>query len=92
MDKYRTSKTECGVTHQHRLYWRCRRGMLELDTLLQTFLRKDFDTLTQQEINAFTTLLDTPDALLLEYLMGRTVAVDPNLNHVIQKIRSTATH
>lgn len=73
-----------------RLYWRCRRGMLELDYLLQTFLQKNYSRLTAPELESFRKLLETPDALLLEYLMGRTIPVDPQINHVVQKIRTAA--
>ena len=71
-----------------RLYWRSRRGMLELDYLLDNFIRLDFDTLEQSEKNSLIQLLDTPDALLLEYLMGRTTPIDPDIAHVVNKIRN----
>lgn len=71
-----------------RLYWRCRRGMLELDFLLQNFLQHEFDQLNEFERRLLTQLLDTPDALLLEYLMGRTTPIDPDIAHVVKKIRS----
>lgn len=73
-----------------RLYWRCRRGMLELDYLLQNFLQKNYSKLTPIELESFGNLLQTPDALLLEYLMGRTIPLDPGINHVVQKIRNAA--
>jgi antitoxin CptB len=94
MEKYTAMNMNAdgGDIEKHRLYWRCRRGMLELDILLQTFLQQDYDSLTQQEQESFKCLLNTPDNLLLEYLMGRTAAADPNLRHVIQKIRSAVAH
>ena len=77
---------------RNRLYWRCRRGMLELDYLLQNYLHKHYESFTLADNVAFQQLLDTPDALLLEYLMGRTVPVDPVISDVIQKIRAAVTH
>jgi antitoxin CptB len=75
-----------------RLYWQCRRGMLELDSLLQDFFRQQIDELDNSELSAFEMLLKTPDDLLLEYLMGRTVPVDRELANVIAKIRQSAGH
>jgi antitoxin CptB len=75
-----------------RLYWRCRRGMLELDYLLQNYLHKHFESFTAADTAAFQKLLDTPDALLLEYLMQRTIPVDPVIRDVIQKVRAAVTH
>lgn len=77
---------------RNQLYWRCRRGMLELDYLLQNYLNKHYESFTRTDSAVFQQLLDTPDALLLEYLMGRTVPVDPEVRDVIQKIRAAVTH
>ena len=44
-----------------RLAWRCRRGMLELDIVLQRFVKQYFDGLTLTELNAFDDLLELPD-------------------------------
>jgi antitoxin CptB len=77
---------------RNRLYWRCRRGMLELDYLLQNYLHKHYESFTHADSAAFQQLLDTPDALLLEYLLGRTIPVDPVIRDVIQKIRAAVTH
>ena len=72
-----------------RLSWQCRRGMLELDILLQTFLDKAYLSLSKEEQGAFLTLLDYPDTVLLEYLMGRMRPVDQTICYVIDCIRST---
>lgn len=72
-----------------RLYWHCRRGMLELDLLLQEFLAAHFDHMSVSEKQTFATLLDYPDAVLFELLMGRSVTADQEIAHVIEKIRST---
>ena len=64
--------------------------MRELDELLQDFLRNGYDALDDQGHAAFEELLTTHDNLLLEYLMGRTVPVDPHTAHVVAKIRDSA--
>ncbi len=75
-----------------RVYWRCRRGMLELDILLNDFLSKDYINLPEEAKNAFNRLLDYPDNVLLELLLGRTISSDQEIQGVIQKIRTLTTH
>lgn len=74
-----------------RLYWQCRRGMLELDLLLQAFLDKQFDTLATPEQQAFTDLLGYPDTVLLEYMLGRMIPTDKAIADVVAKIRRPVT-
>lgn len=76
--------------NKSRLYWQCRRGMLELDEMLQGFFKRSFDTLSPQQLASFESLLKSPDDLLLEYLMGRTVPVDAGLAEIVTKIRKSA--
>jgi antitoxin CptB len=44
-----------------RLRWRCRRGMLELDLVLERFLGENYVKLTEQQQAEFDALLDLPD-------------------------------
>ncbi|WP_047539031.1 succinate dehydrogenase assembly factor 2 [Methylotenera versatilis] len=44
-----------------RLAWRCRRGMLELDIVLQRFITQHFDGLTLMQLKAFDDLLELSD-------------------------------
>ena len=46
---------------QRRLAWRCRRGMLELDIVLQRFMAQYFNDLTLDELGAFDVMLELPD-------------------------------
>ncbi|VAX14446.1 Succinate dehydrogenase flavin-adding protein, antitoxin of CptAB toxin-antitoxin [hydrothermal vent metagenome] len=73
-----------------RLRWQCRRGMLELDAMLGSFLDKCFVQLSDKEKRAFYTLLNYPDQFLLEYLMGRSLPLDKDVAHVAQKIQAAA--
>lgn len=76
--------------YKSRLYWQCRRGMLELDDLLQGFFKQSFDNMSQQQRLSFESLLKSPDDLLLEYLMGRTVPMDPGMAEVVSQIRKVS--
>ena len=73
-----------------RLYWQCRRGMLELDDLLQGFFKQSFDSMSSRQRDSFESLLKSPDDLLLEYLMGRTVPVDAGIAEIVSRIRKSA--
>ena len=78
------------AAQRSRLLWQCRRGMLELDAMLQAFMDKAYDDLSEQHQRAFEILLQTPDQLLLEYLMGRTIPIDKDVAYVARRIRESA--
>ena len=74
-----------------RLRWQCRRGMLEVDLLLNRFLETVYPTLTGQDKQLFANLLEYPDQVLLEWLMGRERPLDGRLARVVDRIRDTFT-
>jgi len=70
--------------------WQCRRGMLELDLLLNNFVDKKIDALTEQQKETFELLLSYPDQTLLDLLLGKSVSSDPSISTLVEKIQSTA--
>lgn len=78
------------AAQRSRLLWQCRRGMLELDAMLQAFMDKAYDDLSEQQQMAFEILLQAPDQLLLEYLMGRTIPIDKDVAYVARRIHESA--
>lgn len=54
-----------------RLRWRCRRGLLELDLLLERFVAQSYARLSAAERVAFDVLLDLPDDELWQMITGR---------------------
>lgn len=78
------------MSDYNRLQWQCRRGMLELDTLLQDFLRDHYKTLPEKEQGVFEELLNYPDQLLFEYLMGKIRPTDIHIANVVERIRHPA--
>ena len=70
--------------------WKCRRGMLELDLLLKAFLEQGYQDLDGRGQQRFDEMLDYPDAVLLEWLMGRIRPTDKDVAQLVEKIRSTA--
>ena len=71
-----------------RLRWQCRRGMLELDELLQSYL--DCRYADAKEQDAFRALLKLSDQELFDYFFGALAPLDPQLRHVIEQIRRAA--
>ena len=65
------------ITHQAdpvkraRLRWRSRRGLLENDLILTRFLDRYEATLTDEEVDALSRLLELADNDLMQLLLGR---------------------
>mgnify|MGYP002778850749 FL=1 len=55
-----------------RLSWRCRRGLLELDIVLQHFAERHLAKLNAAELAAFDCLLDYPDNEFLDVVTAKT--------------------
>jgi len=72
------------------LRWRCRRGMLELDLILRSFVDKDMEQLTETELEVFDRLLDYPDQLLLELFLKQTLSSDKEISQLVERIRQSA--
>lgn len=73
-----------------RLRWQCRRGMLELDELLQSYLDRRYAHANENEQHAFRTLLTLSDQELFDYFFGALAPVDQKLSNVIEHIRRAA--
>jgi len=73
-----------------RLRWACRRGMLELDLLLERFVDNSYPTQPDAVKTNFHRLLEQADQDLVGHLLGHTVCEDVELAHVISEIRRAA--
>lgn len=73
-------------------YWRCRRGMLELDILLQSFYNNKYKELSEKQRQIFVRLLEYPDGILYELLLGGTISTDEEINRVIKQIRAVTSY
>jgi len=71
-----------------RLTWHCRRGMLELDLILQRFLANHVDMLSDEQIEAFEQLLTSQDPDLYAWLMGYESPVEKELRDIVAFIRT----
>jgi len=71
-----------------RLLWRCRRGMKELDVLLERYARARLAQATREERSVLERFLSLPDPELADYLLGSGVPVEPDLARLAGLIRS----
>jgi len=70
-----------------RLRWSCRRGLLELDLVLQRFLREEYPFLGDKQKQTFSRLLGLPDNDLLDLAMGRADTTDEAFGEIVQLMR-----
>jgi len=74
---------------KNRLFWASRRGMLELDIILQTFLEEAYDELKPEEQSLYQHLLGCEDQDLFAWLMGRNVPEDQDTARIVAIIRGS---
>jgi antitoxin CptB len=73
-----------------RLLWRCRRGMKELDVLLERFARRELPGSTSEQRQTLARFLELPDPELVDYLLGQAIPPDPELARLVQRIAEPA--
>ena len=67
--------------------WHCRRGLLELDLILEQFNARHLASLDAGQLERFKELLAFPDNDLLDLMMGRTANPDPRFDAVLHLLR-----
>jgi antitoxin CptB len=72
----------------NRLRWRCRRGLLENDIVLERFLATHGPHLEGEHLSAFQALLDCSDDELWSLVSGRSECRDPALGELVRLLRS----
>ena len=67
---------------EHRLRWKCRRGLLELDLILEKYLNK------QPYDEDLVALLDLPDNDLWDIVSGRSNRFEPRFGAIVARLRA----
>ncbi len=75
--------------HKNRLNWAARRGMLELDLLLQPFVENEYEKLNQEDKLRFEVLLEKDDQTLLRWFLKLAEPSDLNIKRIVDLIRAT---
>jgi antitoxin CptB len=78
-----------GPEELNRLRWQCRRGLLELDLLLERFLEKHGARLQGEQLTSFKALLEHTDIDLLDLIHARSECSDKRLAEVLGWMRSS---
>ena len=61
--------------------------MLELDILLNNYLDRHYATMSQEQGTVLREVLDYPDQVLLDLLLGNMQSSDVRVNSMITEIR-----
>lgn len=78
------------INNLSKLHWACRRGMLELDILLNNFLDEAYGKLASEDKMRFVGLLSSTDPELFAWLMGHETPEDPELKSIVERVRQHA--
>ena len=70
---------------QSRLKWKCRRGLLELDLVLQDFVENHLE---EKDLDALNDLLDLEDNDLWEIVSGRSDRFDARHGGIVARLRA----
>ena len=76
-----------GAPSGKQLRWQCRRGMLELDFVLERYLDDHFDLAGNDEKALFAKLLTAQDPELQGWILHGVVHSDVACQNLINKIR-----
>ncbi len=68
------------------IYWRSRRGMLELELKLVPFVRDHFRQLSEPQQAAYEAMLAEEDWQLFDWVQGRETPEDPITREVVELI------
>ena len=74
------------ATDLKHIYWRSRRGMLELELKLVPFVRDEYRNLTDTQQLAYERLLAEEDWQIFDWLQQREQPADPVMGEVVAMI------
>lgn len=73
---------------KNRLYWASRRGMLELDLVLQPFLDNHYDDLDESDKKLFEQMLESEDQDMFTWFIDKVDPQDPSTLRIVKIIRA----
>ena len=74
-----------------RIRWHCRRGMLELDLVLNAFVERYLATLDANQLDTFRRVLERPDPELLDFVMAHNDPEDAAERELVGLMRAVST-
>lgn len=79
-------KTRPFTREERQLVWQCRRGLKELDVLLEPFMASHYCDLDAQDQALFKRLLSHEDVDLLSWFMQYLPPEDPDMVHIVNVV------
>ena len=74
------------------LLWRCRRGMKELDVLLERYAAAALPQADHLERCLLAKLLERPDPELAAYFLGGEAPLEPDMAALVRRITALGKH
>ncbi len=74
------------ATPPGQLSWRCRRGMKELDLVLQRWLEQRYPRATPDERALFARFVELPDPEIAGFLFGHAIPADPAIGALVAQL------
>jgi antitoxin CptB len=71
-----------------KLRWRARRGMKELDVVLNRWLDRNGESATPEQLALFERLLEAEDSELWPWVLGRSAPEDGALKALVDDLRA----
>ncbi len=71
-----------------RIRWHCRRGLLELDIILDRFNRQHLAILAPDQLEQFKELLELDDNHLLDLILERESLAEARLQPMLQMLKA----
>lgn len=72
--------------NQKRMQWASRRGMLELDLILEPFVREQYPELSAQDQQRYQKLMGSQDQEMFGWFLRREVPDDDELATIVRRI------
>jgi len=73
---------------REKLKWKCRRGLLELDLVLERYLERHAAAMTDGEAAALGELLELPDRDLWAIVNGKSERYEARQRNVVERLRA----
>ena len=80
--------TDADEAELRKLRWRCRRGMRELDQLLERWLDRQWRQSPTAQREVFLRLLDSEDDRLWRWFLGHEAPDDVEISALVDHIRT----
>ncbi len=71
-----------------RLRWRCRRGIREMDLLLERFLLDHYPHLSADHRSSFEAMLDEADLDIYAWIVGTTEPDNPSYIAIVKQLQA----